>query len=452
MVGGAAKETVPHSQSCSFESKYPTKDEWIRQMYEIGNLKAPEEVDTMMAFLKNTDNIVEEEDINPFTLAKIKLTDELKREEREAKYEEMKNKFSLPVISKTTKAASLKVLAGHKVKRFIYMQQLQQNEARPSKIEFEQFSKNKIRECPIVIYKHLRKEMCLMNYAIMKKHEEMKNLDRKVEEEEQWIKRQFRQIDIDKDNYDSAMTLQCRQATEAIRKADKITKERIDLCESINKTAFKYAHLNTECLKLEDILQNLIKYRKFIDFVTPQELKMMFIEKINEEKNSLSSASTGRGQGALPEINVDKNACNEALDEDDEDSDSKKTDFLAVEREVSRTSSTKLSITTIENSIDSIAENIPLYFSDPKEMRDILMELEESNLRVIQNVQDQEELIEETRNSIKKFQEDSKEEKMKLKAQIEKSGHQVAQIDEEIQKMTVRTPLIQFIRPRKVWF
>jgi hypothetical protein len=76
-------------------------------------------------------------------------------------------------------------------------------------------------------------------------------------------------------------------------------------------------------------------------------------------------------------------------------------------------------------------EDLELYFSDPQQLLDIFLELEEQNLSLIQNSQDTEEALEEMKQTINKT-------KAKMEKETEILKKQIANLNEEIRKESER--------------
>lgn len=80
---------------------------------------------------------------------------------------------------------------------------------------------------------------------------------------------------------------------------------------------------------------------------------------------------------------------------------------------------------------DEEEEDLELYFSDPQQLLDIFLELEEQNLSLIQNSQDTEEALEEMKQTINKT-------KIKMERETEILKKQIANLNEEIRKESER--------------
>lgn len=76
---------------------------------------------------------------------------------------------------------------------------------------------------------------------------------------------------------------------------------------------------------------------------------------------------------------------------------------------------------------DEEDDDMELYFTDPHQLLDIFLELEEQNLSLIQNSQDTEEALEEMKQTINKT-------KVKMERETETLKKQIAALQDEIKK------------------
>lgn len=82
---------------------------------------------------------------------------------------------------------------------------------------------------------------------------------------------------------------------------------------------------------------------------------------------------------------------------------------------------------TEESENEEDDEDFELYFTDPQQLLDIFLELEEQNLSLIQNSQDTEEALEELKQTINKT-------KLKMERETEMLKRQIDALNEEIRK------------------
>jgi hypothetical protein len=79
------------------------------------------------------------------------------------------------------------------------------------------------------------------------------------------------------------------------------------------------------------------------------------------------------------------------------------------------------------NEDDDEDEDLQLYFSDPQQLLDIFLELEESNLSLITNSQDTEEALEDMKQTINKT-------RIKMERETENLRIQITNLNEEIKR------------------
>ena len=91
------------------------------------------------------------------------------------------------------------------------------------------------------------------------------------------------------------------------------------------------------------------------------------------------------------------------------------------------TTETEAKQATEESENEEDDEDFELYFTDPQQLLDIFLELEEQNLSLIQNSQDTEEALEELKQTINKT-------KLKMERETEMLKRQIDALNEEIRK------------------
>ena len=134
------------------------------------------------------------------------------------------------------------------------------------------------------------------------------------------------------------------------KRAELETKAKLEKMQDIKKLNVQIMSLRSDMSKNEDQLKDLIRYRQFLESLTPNEF---WVE--NSKKKKF--------------IELVKQTEKEDTQEPDED----------------------LLISTEDQS---------LYFETPKQLLDLFSELEENNLALIQNCQETEETLEELRLKI----------------------------------------------------
>lgn len=87
----------------------------------------------------------------------------------------------------------------------------------------------------------------------------------------------------------------------------------------------------------------------------------------------------------------------------------------------------ELTVAKVEEVEEDELEDLELFFTDPQQLLDIFLELEEQNLSLIQNSQDTEEALEDMKQTINKS-------RIKMERETETLKIQIANLNEEIKR------------------
>ncbi|KAL5961644.1 hypothetical protein TSMEX_010632 [Taenia solium] len=198
-----------------------------------------------------------------------------------------------------------------------------------------------------------RRKICMINLAIRTKEGEIARLNKMLEDEAAFLANEERELIIRHDEHDKYLKAICLRTAEAIKKADSETRKRVQITDKIKRTRYKLAHMNAECINLEEEFLRLSTYKDFLDSVA----------------RTLEETRAADRRVAMKFITAEENADDEVA-------------------EPAPTPATK------EGAPDSA---INAFFRSPQDLVDILAELESNNLTLIENVQEQEEACERLR-------------------------------------------------------
>ncbi|KAL5107058.1 hypothetical protein TcWFU_008356 [Taenia crassiceps] len=206
-----------------------------------------------------------------------------------------------------------------------------------------------------------RRKICMVNLAIRTKEGEIARLNKMLEDEAAFLANEEKELIIRHDEHDKYLKAICLRTAEAIKKADLETRRRVQITEKIKRTRYKLAHMNAECINLEEEFLRLSTYKDFLDSVA----------------KTLKETRAADQRVAMQFITADGNAASEVVESAPSD-------------------------TTGEGSAPDVAINA--FFRSPQDLVDILAELESNNLTLIENVQEQEEACERLRLKADKLQ------------------------------------------------
>lgn len=173
---------------------------------------------------------------------------------------------------------------------------------------------------------------------------------------EEALKKSELMLEEDAMRFDAFLKENDRKAHEALKRADHETKEKQEKVAQIKKLNQEIAMVENEMSQYEEQLSAFLKYKDFLDKLTPPE----HFARLKEKKEKRRAAR--RAAKGLTEEKT-------ANDDDDSDDD---------------------------------VDLDEMYFQRPEQLLEIFAQLEERNLFLIQNVQQTEEALEELKQ---KFQE-----------------------------------------------
>lgn len=283
-----------------------------------------------------------------------------------------------------------------------------------------------------------KREMFLLQMSLDIKNEEIKKLDIKANEKELALKKSEQLLEEDAQRFDIFLKENDRKAHDAMRRAEEETQRKTMKNVEIKILNQKIQSLNSELAKHKETLDDCLRYKDFLDQLTPKEwfdnhlIEYENKKKIIQEENYLIRLQQWEANKKLiienykRDIEMKKEQQRKAMrrsrhsgvdnidlviDVDDEDLETKLVIPL---------------IPKIEDEIvDVPMEDTPMYFTEPKQLMDIFSALEEQNLFLIQNSQ-------ETESSLEELQQLYRKTKLDLDAKTNSLDEQVFDIKSQI--------------------
>ncbi|CAH8622757.1 unnamed protein product [Heterobilharzia americana] len=276
-----------------------------------------------------------------------------------------------------------------------------------------------------------RRKICLLELMNRVKHEEVKRLDKIIKIEYNFIKKQEKDHLYHHKEYDRYLKTICQHTTEAICLAEGEARKKIQIDDDIKQTRYKLAHLNAEYIKLEEEYLRLCVYRDFLN-------NMARTFKEHHVKNLLTFTDD----------------TNESLNTHDKLTDRMKDDIIdeTVTSIVTTSTTTTIDISkklhkTLTSSLinendkekmiisdEFMFENI---FTSPKDLVNRLSELDSTNLTLIENVQEQDEVYESVRRKITKLKQILTQEKIQVDNHIEREKNHLQIIQQNIEQLSI---------------
>ncbi|XP_067933536.1 cilia- and flagella-associated protein 100-like [Watersipora subatra] len=286
-------------------------------------------------------------------------------------------------------------------------------------------------------YINKKREMFLVQYSLGVKRDEMRKLEEIAQAEEKKLELAEQYLEEDAAMFDEFLRENDKNSVDAIQVAEAETKAKLDKVAEIKKITTQMMGIKSEISKYEELLKEYQLYKKFLDDVSPEEVRQerakKKAEKIAERrKKRLEEASSARDQAALTSASSRAKSRTRNKKGAKEDGQGK---------EAAQTPTTEPeNLSDVEDAV----EEPDLWFTDPQQLLDIFGELEEQNLSLIQNSQETEEALEEMRQTIKVTQIKMEKETAILKEQIDKLNTAIYKEEAKANELEMKAKMFSF--------
>ncbi|KAL7056161.1 hypothetical protein AAHC03_021060 [Spirometra sp. Aus1] len=270
-----------------------------------------------------------------------------------------------------------------------------------------------------------RKKICMMELAIRTKEGEIDRLNQMLKAESEFLSREEKDLLLRHDEHDRYLKSICQRTAEAIHLAETEAHKRLVISERIKRTRYKLAHLNAECIKLEEEFIRLSTYKDFLDTVarTLQENKANISKTVSKMSASLNDPqATNKNHGEEGAITETAGVTEPVGGKTADDTET-------------GTPVSWLKETNSEDVTDSLSVNA--FFKSPQDLVDILAELESNNLTLIENVQEQEEACERVRVKAARLQKILNVERNTVDAHISREKEEIDNLQRDVAEIVV---------------
>lgn len=256
-----------------------------------------------------------------------------------------------------------------------------------------------------------KREMFLVQMSLDTKREEIRKLEEKAQMKEEALQRSEQMLEEDAMRFDAFLKENDKKAHDAIKKAEEETKKKQEKAQEIKRLTQQIQALSSEMSKHREALEDCMRYKKFLDMLTPNEWFEQYAKKREDqlqqwklqhfdakmkeyEKLKRKLVEQHRKEVELRrEMKREKNRRaganrGQVVDDDDDDDADIKLNIPQPPKFDEETYHIVLS-----------EEEIPMYFTEPQQLMDIFSALEEQNLFLIQNSQETEHTLEELQHS-----------------------------------------------------
>jgi hypothetical protein len=274
-----------------------------------------------------------------------------------------------------------------------------------------------------------KREMFLVQMSLDTKREEIRKLEEKAQMKEEALQRSEQMLEEDAMRFDAFLKENDKKAHDAIKRAEEETKKKQEKTQEIKRLTQQIQALTSEMSKHKELLEDCLRYKAFLDMLTPPEWFEQHKRSIEEEKESMRRDSFEKklkswetkkrhiveqyrreAEMLKKEQKLGKNKKRLPAEEtthDEGDSDSPRLNIPPPPRYE-------------DEPIPAIEEReVPMYFEQPQQLMDTFAALEEQNLFLIQNSQETEHTLEELRLAYKETRRTMSSQTEVLQAQID---------------------------------
>mmetsp|Transcript_34526 Transcript_34526/g.32899 ORF Transcript_34526/g.32899 Transcript_34526/m.32899 type:complete len:564 (-) Transcript_34526:109-1800(-) len=252
-----------------------------------------------------------------------------------------------------------------------------------------------------------KREMFLVQMSLDTKREEIRKLEEKAQMKEEALYRSEQMLEEDAMRFDAFLKENDKKAHDAIKRAEEETKRKQEKTQEIKRLTQQIQTLSSEMSKHREALEDCMRYKKFLDMLTPPEWFKQHARSHEEKKEAMRVAKHGKKMKewdglrrrlmdqhrkeveAKKEMKKDRHRRAHTVVEEEEEDDS--------EAKVTVPPAPKLE----DEVVDLPEEEPPMYFSRPHQLMDIFAALEEQNLFLIQNSQETEHTLEELQHDFR---------------------------------------------------
>lgn len=287
-------------------------------------------------------------------------------------------------------------------------------------------------------YIQKKREMFLVQYSLGVKRDEIRKLEEIAQAEEKKLEQAELYLEEDASMFDEFLKENDTGSVEAVREAENETKAKLEKVQEIKRVNADIMTIKSEISKFEDILKEYQMYKKFLDNLTPQEIRDEQMKRRDERRE--------KRRKEREQAKKDKKGSTDAGDKSADVKGKKKPlpGRLQPQKTGSATKKPETSTAATTEEEESDSDELELYFTSPQQLLDIFAELEEQNLSLIQNSQETEESLEEMKTTIKQTKIKMEKETAILKEQINKLNSQIKREESKAQDLKIRAKMFSF--------
>lgn len=373
-------------------------------------------------------------DDNPFRLPPDDQIFLIREQERQQRLQERERVKHLKVWEKQT--ASSRVLLGKKIGDAVA--QASASAAPKKTMRRSKSDSGVVRDARrekenVADFVEKKREMFLVQMSLDVKNAEIKKLVEKAVQKDDALKKSQQMLDEDVSRFDSFLQNNDQKAHKAMKDAEEETKKKQDRLQRIKHLKSQLSAVQSEIAKHREQKEECMKYKAFLDKLTPQDHKDQKLEEKRQRKRERRQRFV---DGEMAQYNAQMQAdfaseeraledrAAEALKgrrrnrrEQEEATKEQEKELERRKQKIRRRYPTETAVAEEYVEVSS-GEEMPLYFTKPSQLLEVFTSLEGANLFLIQTAQDQEQTLEEI------------QQKMTEKKQV--MGYQIAKLQQSI--------------------
>ena len=282
-----------------------------------------------------------------------------------------------------------------------------------------------------------KREMFLVQMSLDTKRDEIRKLEEKAQMKEDALQRSEQMLEEDAMRFDAFLKENDQKASDAMKKADEENKRKQEKITQIKQLSQKIQALNSEMSKHREALEDCLRYKEFLDSLTPPEHFEGHQKNLADRQAAIRLENFQRKHKAW-EVSRRQMVEQHLKDRQLVRERAKKRITRDEEEEAEQKFRDSIPQPPRAEDEDFVLpwEEPSMYFSNPQQLMDIFAALEEQNLFLIQNSQ-------ETQNTLDELRQAYRSTKETMETQTSTLQVQIAELQRQIHNEEVRASVLK---------
>jgi len=276
-----------------------------------------------------------------------------------------------------------------------------------------------------------KREMFLVQMSLDTKRGEIRKLESKAQMKEDALQKSEQMLEEDANRFEAFLKENDKKAHDAIKRAEEETKRKQEKTQDVKRLNQQIQTLSSEMSKHKEALDDCLKYKKFLDMLTPPEWFVQHKRNQAELKERIRKERYEKKYkewDGLRRRMIEQHRKEMEAKKDKKGKKGEKKEEV-VNEETDEDVSARISIPAPPKMEDEVVEideeEPPMYFTQPQQLLDIFAALEEQNLFLIQNSQETEHTLEDLRQAYKQTKDEMDGRTSQLQSQIDDLDTQI---------------------------